>query len=148
MEDNKVQITVTYDAAKLVKRLPDIISKYMQNYGKGTEKGSKKAIDDGLKPLAPWTIKVGRPLKGITGTKPLFATGNLYNSIKATSDGQYGGLQMLKYGLKHQKGYPNEWKGFRKVPARPFIGIEDKKRVQAFNEFFKNFRKAFRKWVI
>ena len=24
MEDNKVQITVTYDAAKLVKRLPDI----------------------------------------------------------------------------------------------------------------------------
>ena len=84
MQDNKVQVTVTYDAAKLVKRLPDIISKYMQNYGKGAEKGSKKAIDDGLKPLAPWTIKFGRPLKGITGTKPLFATGNLYDSIKAT----------------------------------------------------------------
>jgi phage gpG-like protein len=141
----KVKVEITYNAGKLAKKLPDILQKYMKNFGEEVEKGSKKAIDDGLKPLSDWTVNVGRKSKGIKGTKPLFATGNLYNSIKSTSDGQFGGLQIAKYGLDHHTGYKNPWEGFRDVPKRPFIGIEKDKKVKVFNLLKKDIRKAFKK---
>ena len=141
----KVKISVSYNAGKLASQMPKIVEKYMQRYGRSAEKGSKEAIDKGLKPpLAQFTIE-HRKNKGQGGSKPLFATGNLYNSIKSTSDGQFGGLQIAKYGLDHQTGYKNPWEGFRDVPKRPFIGIEKDKKVKVFNLLKKDIRKAFKK---
>ena len=152
----KVKTTISYYAAKLASELPKIIEKYMQRYARSAEKGSKEAIDKGIliKPLNPATGKKGklqgltdttialRRARGIGGTKPLFATGRLYRSIKGTSEG----LQMIAYGLKHQKGFKNpEPLKYRDVPARPFIGASKKETLTAFNKFKKDMRKAFKK---
>ena len=137
----KVKVSVSYNAAKLASQMPKIVEKYMQRYGRSAEKGSKEAIDKGLKPpLAQFTIE-HRKNKGQGGSKPLFATGNLYRSIKGTSEG----LQMLAYGLKHHKGYKNPVKNWRDVPARPFIQVSEKEILSAFNKFRKDIRGAFKK---
>tara|TARA_Y100001938_G_scaffold41092_1_gene56753 strand:+ start:95 stop:511 length:417 start_codon:yes stop_codon:yes gene_type:complete len=137
----KVKISVSYNAGKLASQMPKIVEKYMQRYGRSAEKGSKEAIDKGLKPpLAQFTIE-HRKNKGQGGSKPLFATGNLYRSIKGTSEG----LQMLAYGLKHHKGYKNPVKNWRDVPARPFIQVSEKEILSAFNKFRKDIRGAFKK---
>ena len=137
----KVKVSVSYNAGKLASQMPKIVEKYMQRYGRRAEKGSKEAIDKGLKPpLAQFTIE-HRKNKGQGGSKPLFATGNLYRSIKGTSEG----LQMLAYGLKHHKGYKNPVKNWRDVPARPFIQVSEKEILSAFNKFRKDIRGAFKK---
>ena len=137
----KVKISVSYNAGKLASQMPKIVEKYMQRYARSAEKGSKEAIDKGLKPpLAQFTIE-HRKNKGQGGSKPLFATGNLYRSIKGTSEG----LQMLAYGLKHHKGYKNPVKNWRDVPARPFIQVSEKEILSAFNKFRKDIRGAFKK---
>lgn len=137
----KAKVKITYNAGKLASQLPKIIEKYMQRYARSAEKGSKEAIDKGLKPpLSEFTIE-HRKNKGQGGSKPLFATGNLYRSIKGTSEG----LEMLAYGLKHQKGYKNPVKNWRDVPARPFIQDSKKETLTAFNKFKKDIRKAFKK---
>jgi phage gpG-like protein len=137
----KVKVSVSYNAGKLASQMPKIVEKYMQRYGRSAEKGSKEAIDKGLKPpLAQFTIE-HRKNKGQGGSKPLFATGNLYRSIKGTSEG----LQMLAYGLKHHKGYKNPVKNWRDVPARPFIQVSEKEILSAFNKFRKDIRGAFKK---
>jgi hypothetical protein len=137
----KAKISVSYNAGKLASQMPKIVEKYMQRYGRSAEKGSKEAIDKGLKPpLAQFTIE-HRKNKGQGGSKPLFATGNLYRSIKGTSEG----LQMLAYGLKHHEGYENPVKNWRDVPARPFIQASEKETLSAFNKLRKDIRKAFKK---
>ena len=137
----KVKISVSYNAGKLASQMPKIVEKYMQRYGRSAEKGSKEAIDKGLKPpLEQFTIE-HRKNKGQGGSKPLFATGNLYRSIKGTSEG----LQMLAYVLKHHKGYKNPVKNWRDVPARPFIQVSEKEILSAFNKFRKDIRGAFKK---
>jgi hypothetical protein len=54
----KAKISVSYNAGKLASQMPKIVEKYMQRYGRSAEKGSKEAIDKGLKPpLAQFTIE-------------------------------------------------------------------------------------------
>ena len=138
----KVKTTISYNAAKLASELPKIIEKYMQRYARSAEKGSKENIDKGLKPPLTDTTIALRRARGQGGTKPLFATGNFYRSIKGTSEG----LKMLKYGYKHQKGFKNpEPLKYRDVPARPFIGAIKKETLTAFNKFKKDMRRAFKK---
>ena len=137
----KIKFKISYDAGELASEMPKIIEKYMQRYARGAEKGSKEAIDKGLEPpLSEFTIE-HRKNKGQGGSKPLFATGNLYRSIKGTSEG----LEMLGYGLKHQRGYKNPIKNWARVPARPFIQTSRKEILTAFNKFKKDIRKAFKK---
>jgi len=137
----KIKFKISYDAGELASEMPKIIEKYMQRYARGAEKGSKEAIDKGLEPpLEEFTIE-HRKNKGQGGSKPLFATGNLYRSIKGTSEG----LEMLGYGLKHQRGYKNPVKNWRDVPARPFIQTSRKEILTAFDKFKKEIRKAFKK---
>ena len=152
----QVKTRVTYNAAKLASNLPRIIEKHMRRYARSAEKGSKEAIDKGvlIEPVDEQGFKMGGKIKGIknitrivrhnrgiTGTKPLFETGNLYRSIKGTSEG----LQMLAYGLKHHKGYKNPVKNWRDVPARPFIQTSRREILTAFDKFKKEIRKAFKK---
>ena len=137
----KVKTTISYNAAKLASELPKIIEKYMQRYARSAERGSKENIDKGLKPKLQDTTIIMREEAGITGTKPLYETGNFYRSIKGTSEG----LQMLAYGYKHQKGFKNPVKGWDPIPPRPFIGASKKETLTAFNKFKKDMRRAFKK---
>ena len=150
----KVDFTISYSTQKLLSKLPKIIDNYMRRYAASAEKGSKEAIDKGilinsiapktgggkLKGLEPTTIRM-RKEAGITGTKPLYETGTFYRSIKSTPKG----LQMLAYGYKHQKGFPNPVKGWKPIPPRPFIGASKKETVSAFTKFKKDMREGFSK---
>ena len=140
----KVKVSVSYNAGKLASQMPKIVEKYMQRYAKSAEKGSKEAIDKGLSPyLKDSTLKIRKNRK-ITETKPLYETGNLYRSIKGTSEG----LQMLNYGLLHHKGFTTDPKSMipnKIVPAREFIGASKKEILSVFNKFRKDIRKAFKK---
>tara|TARA_Y100001963_G_C6522006_1_gene327047 strand:- start:29 stop:454 length:426 start_codon:yes stop_codon:yes gene_type:complete len=140
----QIKTKITYNAAKLASNFPRIIEKHMQRYARSAEKGSKEAIDKGLTPPLKKITTIIRHNKGITGTKPLYETGNLYRSIKAND----GKLTMLEYGFKHHKGFttgkgavfPN-----KKVPPRPFIKPSKKEILNSFDAFRKDIRKNFRK---
>ena len=137
----KVKISVSYNAANLASQMPKIIDKYMEGIGMSFEKGSKAKIDKGLSPaLADYTLDQRRK-KGISGTKPLFATGKLYRSIKGTKDG----LKMVDYGIDHQTGYKNPTPGWAPIPPREFISRDKKEESKSMDVFKKNIRKAFKK---
>jgi len=155
----QVKTKITYNAAKLASNFPRIIEKHMRRYARSAEKGSKEAIDKGvlIEPLDEQGFKMGgkikgirnitrivRHNKGITGTKPLYETGNLYRSIKAKD----GKLTMLHYGILHHKGFTTSSKSMfpnKKVPSRPFIGSSKKEILNSFDAFRKDIRKNFRK---
>tara|TARA_R100000805_G_scaffold18862_1_gene25487 strand:+ start:2061 stop:2636 length:576 start_codon:yes stop_codon:yes gene_type:complete len=111
-------ISRNFDFNKLDKELPKVLETGMRRLGRSAAKGAKEKIDKGLSPrLAHSTLQL-RKERGTGGTKPLFETGNLYRSIKATDD---GGVEMLHYGFLHEKGYkvPNVPLGYeRKTGAR------------------------------
>ena len=139
----KVKISVSYNAGKLASEMPKIIDKYMEGIGMSFEKGSKAKIDKGLSPaLATYTINK-RILDGISGVKPLFATGRLYKSIKGTKDG----LKMVDYGIEQHRGInPNPDPRFKNpIPPRPFISRDKKEESKSMDVFKKNIRKAFKK---
>jgi phage gpG-like protein len=150
---------ISYNAGKLASNLPKIIQKHMQRYARSSEKGSKEAIDKGIliEPLDEQGFKMGgkikgiknitrivRHNKGITGTKPLYETGNLHRSIKSKD----GKLTMLHYGILHHRGFTTSPKSMfpnKKVPARPFIGASKKEILSVFDAFKKDIRRNFRK---
>ena len=135
-----VKIKITYNAGRLASEMPKIIQKHMGRYARSSEKGAKEKIDSGkLRPLKDFTIR-SRKSRGITGTKPLFETGNLHRSIKGRSDGV---LTMAGYGIHHHRGFTNN-KGIQ-VDPRPYIAPSEKTILKAFDAFRKNVRKAFKK---
>ena len=139
-----VKIKVKYDATKLHRNLDKIIKKTMSRYARSSAKGAKKNIDKGVKPpLAMSTLNI-RQKRGITGTKPLFETGNLHRSIKAKKDT----LTMLDYGMEHQKGFTTKASSMipkKKVPPRPFIEPDKQEILTVIDAFKKDLHKNFKK---
>ena len=139
-----VKIKVKYDAGKLYRNLDKIIKKTMSRYARSSVKGAKKNIDKGVKPpLAISTINI-RQKKGITGTKPLYETGNLYRSIEAKKDT----LTMLEYGKLHHNGFTTRANSMipkKKVPPRPFIEPDKQEILTAIDAFKRDLHKNFRK---
>ena len=129
----QIETKVTYDAGKLLNKMPKIIQKHMGRYARSSATGAKENIDKGVKPpLKPITIET-RKRKKITGTKPLYETGALHRSIKGSNEG----LTMLHYGIYHHRG--------EGVPKRKFISPSKKVILKAFDAFRKDIRKAFKK---
>jgi hypothetical protein len=96
-----IQIKKNFDFFKLSKKFPKIMSDGGRRITRSAAKGAKEKIDKGLTPsLKKSTIQL-RKDRGLGGTKPLYATGELYRSIKSTKDG----LEMLHYGWYHHKGF-------------------------------------------
>ena len=111
----------------------------------------------GLKPLEKSTIAI-RSHRGVGGTTPLYATGRLYNSIKATKKG----LKMLKYGTLHNraKGYRPKYipiidrnnkekrilnkKGIR-VPQRKFLSVDIKDKPKVESKIAQKFKERLKK---
>lgn len=140
----EVKTKVDFSFSKLASALPKIIEKTMSRYARSSAKGAKKNIDKGVKPpLATSTINI-RQKRGITGTKPLFETGNLYRSIKAKEDT----LQMVEYGKLHHDGFTTRAKSMvpkKKVPPRPFIEPDKQEILTVIDALKKDLHKNFKK---
>ena len=147
-----VKIKVKYDATKLHRNLDKIIKKTMSRYARSSAKGAKKNIDKGVKTITPHSEGSGlrtstlniRQKRGITGTKPLFETGNLYRSIKAKKDT----LTMLDYGMEHQEGFTTKANSMipkKKVLPRPFIEPDKQEILTVIDAFKRDLHKNFKK---
>ena len=148
----EVKTKVTFSFAKLVRNLPRILEKTASRYARSSAKGARKNIDKGVMTATPHSEGSGlrqstlniRHNRGITGTKPLYETGNLYRSIKAQGDK----LTMNSYGILHHRGFTtraNSVVSKKKVSARPFIKPDEQEILTVFDAFKKDIRKNFRK---
>ena len=132
----KLQIKTTFNFGKLASKMPKIIEKHMQRTGRSSAQGAREAIEKGVSPKLEKTTIERRKRAGTGGTKPLFETGELFRSIKGTSEG----LEMWDYGLYHHQGHK---KGH--FPPRPFIFPSEKTILKSFDAFRKDIRKALKK---
>jgi len=140
----EVKLKIDYNSGKLAYNWSKIVKKTISRYARSSAKGAKKNIDKGLKPaLKKSTINI-RKNRGITGTKPLYETGNLYKSITAEKDT----LTMNHYGMKHHKGFKTGAKSMikgKKVPPRPFIEPDKQEILTVFDAFKRDLSRNFRK---
>ena len=106
-----------------------------ENYTPLLAEEMKKVISDGniLNPLKESTIQI-RKKRGRTGTKPLYDTGALHDSIKPTKDG----VEIEKYGLWHAVGFTTGAKSMipnKDVPRRRFhIAVMNKKTAKRISD--------------
>lgn len=132
----KLETKVNFDFNKLANQMPKIIEKTMQGYARSAEQGSKESIDKGVSPALKRSTIQRRKRRGTGGSKPLFETGELYRSIKGTSEG----LELKEYGYLHHIGQA----GKHKI-KRQFITIS-KKAIRPLVDTFKiSIKKALRK---
>lgn len=155
----KLEIKSNFSFTELSNNLPNILEKQTRRITRSSAEGIKKNIGKGLSPsLKKSTLEI-RKFRGISGSKPLFATGALKRSIKGTKDG----IQMLEYGLHQHRGFTpkkipfirntrkgeqlafaNNKKGIT-VPSRPFIAPSQKTILKSIDAFKKDLRKGMRK---
>tara|TARA_R100000808_G_scaffold18018_1_gene39576 strand:+ start:282 stop:737 length:456 start_codon:yes stop_codon:yes gene_type:complete len=149
MSKRQIIAKTTYDAGKLARHMPKIIKGLMKRYAIKTSKDAKDNIDSILSPpLKETTLKI-REKRGITGNKPLYATGKLYNSIKVKEHKTTASVSMFKYGALHHKGFntaPNSMIPRKKVPKRPFIHAKKGTFDKLMKDFSSNIKKSFRKY--
>jgi phage gpG-like protein len=118
------EIKVNFDFSKLEKDLPNIIKEYLNDEFAGeVVKASKEKIIKGqVEPsLAESTIEIRRR-RGTGGSRPLYETGALHDSLTKSKDG----IEVKGYGGQHLKGYvtsSNSMIKSKNVPARNFIAI-------------------------
>ena len=166
----KVTARINFDFQKGLNSLENIINMQKDMSAKDAAEDMKKRIVSGLAPLKPSTMAI-RKARGqdAFGNSPLQATASLIASIRPVK----GGVEMLKYGLYHHRGFTptkipyilgkggrtiSEGRVFRgdpiiayakntsgvSVPARPFIFPSDKSMKAASRRFIKSLRKAIR----
>lgn len=137
----ELEVRVGVDFGKLQNEMPKIIDKFLvDSLADASIKESKDNIrKGGIRPALKKSTKDIRKRKGIVGTKPLFATGNLVNSLQKTKDG----IKMAGYGKLHHEGYVTDADSMipgKTVPARPFLVVP---RLKSFvNDFMKQVKKA------
>ena len=115
--------------------MPKIIEKHMQRTGRSSATGAREAIQKGVSPKLEQSTLDRRKRAGTGGSKPLFETGELFRSIKGTSEG----LEMWDYGLYHHQGHKTGH-----FPPRPFIFPSEKTILKSFDAFRKDLRKALK----
>ena len=154
-----VKIKITYDAGKLVRKMPDIIDRLSGDmadrarifYKKNTEKG-KDIFGNDFKPLSPKTLYMRKKGLGtyknpIMHDKPLIASRKMINDqMRVFSiDEMSQGLEIRGYGVYHYKGSTKT-----KLPVRKWFGMSenvvkniiDNKKLKTFR---KDIRRAFKK---
>ena len=112
----KFTITSSFDFEKLLNEWDKKINPTLSTLSaQDTVKQWKANIDSGVKPALSAATLGERDKAGITGTLPLKATGNLYNSIKSDKNK----ISYAGYGKKHQEGYEVVWKKRKRtIPPR------------------------------
>ena len=135
----QIKTKVTYDAGKLSKKMPKLIKKLIKDYAIASEKGSKHNIFSGnVKPDIKESTKKARRSRGLLGSPPLLATGQLFKSIKVKELKTTAHLRMKEYGYFHHTGEGRNKK-------RPFIDTTPKDFTKIFNQFQKDVAKNFKK---
>ena len=152
----KLSIKSTFTFLRVNRQIKSLIQNTNQDLRQDSAQGLKANIDkgDGFEQLQDSTLAV-RKFQGISGSKPLFATGSLYDSIKSNEDG----VEMNKYGVYQHRGYTpkkiplikdktlfyiKNRKGI-KVPARAFIKPSKEVLQKVADKFFGRFLKLFKK---
>jgi hypothetical protein len=148
-----VKIKITYDAGKLVRKMPDIIDRLSGDmadrarifYKKNTEKG-KDIFGNDFKPLSPKTLYMrknglGTYKKPIMHDKPLIASRKMINDqMRVFSiDEMSQGLEIRGYGVYHTKQMNRAWFGMSENVVKNII---DNKKLKTFR---KDIRRAFKK---
>tara|TARA_R100000773_G_C4214392_1_gene113340 strand:+ start:688 stop:1179 length:492 start_codon:yes stop_codon:yes gene_type:complete len=162
----KLKISANFDFGKLNNDLDNLTKKYTSSYSSESAKASKAKIDKGLEPLKDSTKEI-RKINGVSGTKPLKASGRLYNSIRNDK----GKLKMLKYGFYHDEGFTPKYKplvvngkiakfknkpkfvknvsgkggSVVSVPARKFITTTVKNKKEIDKKFVDDVNKSMKK---
>ena len=130
----KGNLQLLADVVKDKGKLKFLIGK-KENYTPLLAEEMKKVISDGnvLNPLKKSTMDI-RKERGISGNKPLLATGALHNSIKPTSDG----VEMKGYGLWQAVGFETGEGSMipgKNVPRRRFhIAVMNKKTAKRISD--------------
>ena len=132
----KLQVKTTFDFGKLASQMPKILEKHTQRTARSSATGAREAIERGVAPPLKKTTIERRKRANTGGSKPLFETGDLFRSIKGTSEG----LEMNTYGLYHHQGHKTGH-----FPARPFIQPSERTILKSFDAFRKDLRKALKK---
>ena len=141
-----IKTKANFSFSKLLKKLPEIIEKSIEDIGNDSAKATKSSID---------TIKHGKPLAQMTqiarsygiyvkGQRvsptsskiPLKYTERLYNSIK----GSKKGMDIMDYGILHHEG--NSTEGVNR-PQRKFIEYNMSEKSE--KKFYDNLRKGLKK---
>ena len=147
-----VKIKVTYDAGKLVRRLPKILKKLTADsadraklfYRKNTLKG-KDIYNNSFEPLRASTQKMrkkgyGTYKRPISHQRPLIASKKMVNSIEKVKKDT---LRVSGYGVHHNSpnkaGITREWFG---VSKNVLENIIDNKKIKTFR---KQIARAFKK---
>ena len=126
----KLEVKVNFDFGKLEREMPKIIHNYLNRAASNTGKGARENIDSGnLPPLKEITLKLRR-MRGISGDKPLYATGEMYKSIKPVE----GGLSLQDGATWHHMGLNR--------PKRFFIEELEADKKDNLNKFTKERQKA------
>ena len=144
----QIKAKITYDAKKLARNMPKMINGLLKTIAIEASKESKENIDKGLNPPLTQTTKKIRKQRGIAGKDPLFATGNLYNSIKLKTTKNTAKISMWRYGALHHKGFTtasNSMIPRKKVPKRPWIGVKASTMQKLVKNFSKGISRSFRK---
>ena len=97
------EVSVNFNFGRLSDKLESIIDKYINDdFAEQVVKASKEKIKSGkvTPTLKKSTIEI-REKRGTGGSRPLYETGALHDSIKKTSDG----IEAIGYAGKHLKGY-------------------------------------------
>ena len=148
IDPRQIRAKITYDAGKLAKMMPKMLKGVMKRYAIKTSDDMKGNINSTLSPpLSEITLKI-RKQRGISGTKPLYATGKLYNSIKLKETKKSAKISLFLYGVLHHKGFNTDPKSMiprKHVPKRPWIIPKKGTVKKIIKDFGKDMSKHFKK---
>ena len=125
----KLKTTVNFDFGKLADTMPKLIEEIMTDMKTESVKETKDFIQSGkVTPDIEEITKKRRIKRGNPPTPPLYETGTLHDSIRVVKTG----MEMLKYGGRHQFGNGR--------PIRQFVQAVASKKT--YNKFISSVRKA------
>ena len=148
MSKGRIELKKTFNAGKLAKELPKIINNYVQKYSVKAAENTRKAIMKGVSPNITETTANIRKRRGQPVSKPLFASGNLFRSIKSKKKNKGASIEMNKYGIEHHRGFVTDSESMipnKPVPAREFINPSKKFEKILLRDLRNAIKKAFKK---
>lgn len=139
----KLKLRSNFSFLSLSNNIEDIVKSQSLRSTKNFAESARQKISRGLAPPLKSSTKEIRKSRGTGGSKPLYETGSLFRSIKATENG----LEMNKYGIYHQEGYitsPRSMIANKVVPARPFVFPSDKEVLEIQRRIATDIYRAMR----
>ena len=144
----KLTLTTNIDFNKLANNISKNLSDGTNRIARSAAKGATEKIESGtVRKLEDSTLSI-RKRRQITGSKPLYETGNLHRSIKQIKiNDTESAVEMLGYGMLHHKGFTTPPKSLipgKNVEPRPFIMPSEKEILDPIKKIHMDIRKSLR----